>query len=180
MSRLQVLFIATRNWSNFRTTTLVQLCLFSDSSTSLVYDCSLRSNFVPSAKYYYKCMVSCWPLVSVAFCSVECLLGVILTSVQACLLVCRLNRFPAPAVGTNWPFCVKHQSINQSILVCHVSTWWECVSVLFGWLLGYWYSSILTFVGNLQFVSRFSSEMFCCVLFSESHRVIWLWTFCFR
>jgi len=34
-------------------------------------------------------------------------------------ILSRLSRFPSPAVGTNWPFCVdvplKHQSINQSI-----------------------------------------------------------------
>jgi len=33
-------------------------------------------------------------------------------------ILSRLSRFPSPAVGTNWPFCVdvplKHQSINQS------------------------------------------------------------------
>jgi len=33
-------------------------------------------------------------------------------------ILSQLSRFPSPAVGTNWPFCVdvplKHQSINQS------------------------------------------------------------------
>jgi len=30
-------------------------------------------------------------------------------------LFSRLSRFPSPAVGTNWPFCVDRTPINQSI-----------------------------------------------------------------
>jgi len=74
-------------------------------------------------------------------------------------ILSRLSRFPSPAVGTNWPFCVdvplKHQSINQfsNINVC------------------------LTYFSNALSMSRYSIMSHSSYVSSSRYwRYKWQWT----